>query len=585
MLAELRAKNIGIIRDINWKLCGGLNVITGETGAGKSLVIDVVELLLTGKANEEVIRYEENEAQIEGIFTLPEKDTFSSLRGLLEQKGLMDDEETLIISCELRRKTPSIVRVNGHVVPKALLRQIGRLLVDVHGQSEHLSLLDIKTHLDFLDSYAHKIDLRNTFSLKAAELNKAREELIALKTDEKDHASRDEFLRFQLDEINRAELHEGEEEALQREKNILTSAEKLKTLSREAYRILYEDDTSGYSGTALDKLNEALQAIKKLVELDPALKQQMDFLDYTIYGLTEASRDIRAYSDNLEYDPNRLEEIESRMELIRNLKRKYGQTISDILHYTAKAKKELDMVYHSSERRAQLEQDCVRLKQEMGGIAHQLSEERSQAAEQLVIDVKKELRDLNMPRIEFEVAVSRNQDEQGIPFPNGECYAFNNFGVDNVEFMVSTNPGEPLKPLARIASTGEISRFTLALKGVLSENDSIPVLIFDEIDIGVGGRSGEIVGKKLWILAQNRQVVCVTHLPQIAAFADAHFTVHKETTDARTVSVLENLDYQSRLREIAIMLSGIQYTETSLKSARELIHKVEIWKQAQDNGD
>jgi len=584
LLLELRVKNLGIIEDMNWMLRDGLNVITGETGAGKSLVIDAVELLLGGKSNEEVIRYGAAEAQIEGVFTLPQKEKSSTLGELLAQKDLAADEATLVIDCELRRQGTSIIRVNGRVVPKVLLRQIGRLLVDIHGQSEHLSLLDSKSHLDFLDSYAHTLDLRNDFNIKATELYKVEQELKALEEDEKDRARHEEFLRFQLEEISRAQLREGEEEELERERNILSSTEKLKATSYEVYRALYEEDVSRHSTPALDKLNEAVQAMKKLVELDPTLRQQLNFLDDTIYGLTEVARDIRAYRDSLEYDPDRLEEIESRLELIRSLKRKYGQTITEVLDYMVKVEKELEKVCHSAERRAQLEQVRASLKQEMGLIAYQLSRERSKAASKLVAEVKNELHDLNMPQVEFEVSISQQLAQEGIPFPDEKSYAFSNEGADNVEFMVSTNPGEPLKPLARIASTGEISRFTLALKGALSEADDIPVLIFDEIDIGVGGRSGEIIGKKLWILSKNRQVVCVTHLSQIAAFADAHFSIHKEVSGARTLSMLENLEEESRIKELAIMLAGPQYTETSVKNARELMHKAEIWKSLHRNG-
>ena len=584
LLLELRVKNLGIIEDMNWRLRDGLNIITGETGAGKSLVIDAVELLLTGKANEEVIRYGADEAQIEGVFTLPKKENFSPLRELLAQRDLAADEETLVIDCELRKQGPSVIRVNGRAVPKGLLHQIGRLLVDIHGQSEHLSLLDSKSHLDFLDSYAHTLDLRNGFNIKATELYKVEQELKALEKDEKERARREEFLRFQLEEISRAQLREGEEKELERERNILSSTEKLKAISYEAYRALHEEDVSRHSVPALDRLNEAVQAMKKLVEMDPTLRQQLNFLDETIYGLTEVARDIRAYNDSLEYDPNRLEEIELRLELIRSLKRKYGQTITEVLDYLIKAERELDSVCHSAERRTQLEEACTSLKQEMGQIAYQLSKERSKAAQQLMTEVKKELHDLNMSQVEFEVSISQQRTQEGIPSPDGESYAFSNKGVDSVEFIVSTNPGEPLKPLARIASTGELSRFTLALKGALSEADNIPVLIFDEIDIGIGGRSGEIIGKKLYILAKNRQVVCVTHLPQIAAFADAHFSVHKEVSGARTLSMLENLEGESHIKELAIMLAGPQYTETSLNNARELMHKAEIWKKLHRNG-
>ena len=578
MLLELRVKNFGIIEDMSWRLRDGLNIITGETGAGKSLVIDAVELLLAGKASEEVIRHGANEAQIEGVFTLPQKGNSSPLMELLAQKDLAADEETLVIGCELRRQGPGVIRVNGHAVPKALLRQIGRLLVDIHGQSEHLSLLDSKSHLDFLDAYAHTLDLRHDFSIKATELYKIEQELQTLEKDEKEQARREEFLRFQIEEISRARLREGEEKELERERNILASTEKLKVISYEVYRALYEEDVSRSCVPALDRLNEAVQAMKKLVEMDPALSQQLNFLNETTYGVTEVARDIRAYGDSLEYDPNRLEEIESRLELIRGLKRKYGQTITEVLDYLAKAERELDGVSHSAERRTQLGEARASLRQEMGRMAHRLSRERSKAAKRLVTEVKKELHDLNMSRVEFEIAINQQKAPEGIPFPDGESYAFNNEGVDNVEFVVSTNPGEPLKPLARIASTGEISRFTLALKGALSEADNIPVLIFDEIDIGIGGRSGEIIGKKLCILARNRQVVCVTHLPQIAVFADAHFSIHKEVSGERTVSILEHLEDESRIKELAVMLAGPQYTETSIDNARELMHKAETWK-------
>jgi len=580
LLLELRVKGLGIIESIDWNLGSGLNVITGETGAGKSLVIDAVETLLEGKVGEEVIRHGSDEARIEGVFTLPDNESLPQLRELLAEKGLKSDEENLVISCEFRRQGRSIVRVNGQAVTRGLLRQIGCLLIDIHGQSEHLSLLDRKYQLDFLDAYGHTTDLRHSFSAKVTELYKLEQELKALVEEEKDAARREEFLRFQLDEIRRAKLRVGEEEELERERNVLSSAEKLKAMSYEAYQAICKEDASRASVPALDKLNEAVGVMKKLVELDPTLSQQLNSLEETVYGIEEIARDIRSYSERLEHNPERLEEVESRFELIKSLKRKYGQTIADILSYLEKGEKELEGISLSSERRAELEKMCSRLKAEMGQIASELSKVRLTAAEKLVTEVKKELQDLNMSQVEFEVSITQEESEEGIPLPGGKTYVVNNEGVDVVEFMASTNPGEPVKPITKIASTGEISRFTLALKGALSEVDNIPVLIFDEIDIGVGGRSGEIIGKKLWALAQNRQVICVTHLPQIAAFADAHYNVHKQESGARTVSMLQPLEGESRTKEIAVMLAGPQYTEISLSDARAVIQKAEVWKQA-----
>jgi DNA repair protein RecN (Recombination protein N) len=576
LLLELTVKGLGIIEETHWRPGSGLNVVTGETGAGKSLVVDAVEALLSGKVDEEAIRHGSDEALIEGVFALTQGSS-SQLGNLLAESGLKVDEENLVINCEMRRHGRSMVRVNSRAVPRALLHQIGSLLVDVHGQSEHLSLLNRKYHLDFLDSYAHDWQLRQSFGSKANELARAEQELSTLIEEEKGFARREEFLRFQIDEMERARLREGEEEELERERNVLASCERLKELSFEAYQALSGEDASH---AARDSLNGAVQLVRKLVELDPALKPQLGFLEETLYGLEEAARDIRAYSEGLEYDPARLEETETRLELIRSLKRKYGQTVADVMAYLEKARGELEGLSHSSERKAELEGIYSRLKEDMGKEAFALSQARSRAAGKLVNEVKRELRDLGMSRVDFEVSVTQVKDEGGIPFPDGGTYSFSPDGADNVEFLVSTNPGEPLKPLARIASTGEISRFMLALKSALSEADNIPVLVFDEIDIGVGGRSGEILGKKLWLLARDRQVICVTHLPQLAAFADVHFSVHKDVVGARTLSMLQTLQGESRLEELAVMLAGPQYTETSLKNAGELMEKAEKWKQA-----
>jgi DNA repair protein RecN (Recombination protein N) len=583
VLFELRVRNLAIIESLDWNLGGGLNVITGETGAGKSLVIDAVETLLEGKVGEEDIRHGSNEAHVEGVFDLPENEHLAPLRELLDEKGLKSEEGNLVISCETRRHGRSVLRINGHAVTRAILRQVGRLLIDIHGQSEHLSLLDTKYHLDFLDGYGHTLELRRSFTAKAAELHKLEQELKELVEAEKDAARRQEFLRFQLDEIKKAELRPGEEEELEKERSLLSSAEKLKEMSFQAYQALCKEDASRDSAPALDKLNEALAVMKKLVELDPSLSQQLTSLEEAVYKVEETAREINAYGGKLEHNPERLEEVETRFEIIKNLKRKYGHSVADILSYLEKTEKELEGITHSSERQAELQQARAELKAEMGKIAAELSAARTAAAEKLVAEVSKELKDLSMSQVEFQVSLTRDEAEDGIPLEE-KTYAFKDDGVDVVEFMASTNPGEPVKPIAKIASTGEISRFTLALKCALSEVDSIPILIFDEIDIGVGGRSGEIIGKKLWALARNRQVICVTHLPQIAAYADAHYNVHKEESGDRTVSMLQAIEGEERTKEIAVMLGGPQYTDASLIDARSAARRAQDWKQEQTKG-
>ncbi len=580
MLIELRVKNFGIIEEINWSLDSGLNVITGETGAGKSLVIDAVAALLAGRTDDEAIRYGAAEAHLEGVFALPKGQSLSQVRELLAESGLEDDGEILVILCEFRKHGRDVFRVNRHTVPRGMLPRIGRFLLDIYGQDQHMSLLNKEYQLDFLDSYARTVDLRHSFSTRAAELARVEHELKTIVEEGKDIARREEFLRFQIDEIRQAELREGEEEELEAQRTVLASTEKLKAFSYEAYQAIYGGEKFPQSVSTLDKLNEALQAMKKLVELDSTLKQELNYLGETVHVLEEVSRDIRAYSDRLEYDPKQLEAVELRLGLISNLKGKYGQTITEILDYRQKAESQLEEISYSTEKHARLEETRSYLRAEMGSMASELSTARTRAAEKLVTTVKGELKELDMSQVEFKVSISQEPAEEGLTFPSGERYAFSKDGADKVEFMVSTNPGEPLKPLAKIASTGEISRFMLALKGSLSEVAGIPVLIFDEVDIGVGGRSGEIIGKKLWALARNHQVICVTHLPQVAAFADVHHAVHKETAGNRTFSMIETLHDEPKVREIAVMMAGAQYTAASLNNARELLQKAEEWKES-----
>lgn len=583
MLLELRVKDVGIIDEINWVLADGLNIITGETGAGKSLVIDAVEALLGAKPDEEMVRHGADEATIEGVFTLDGLAKAGELRAVLEERGLAGGDGNLVIHCELRRRGRSVIRINGHAVPRAALQQIGRLLVDVHGQSEHLSLLDRRRHLLFLDAYGGCDQLRTEFAASATELHRVEQALAALAASRSEAARQEEFLRFQIDEITAAELHDGEDEELERERNVLASAEKLKALAYEAHQHLTGEDAGGeYAGgrslSAIDRLSQAVTAMQRLAELDPDQKPALDALEGALYGLQELAQDVGAYGDRLEHDPLRLEEIEGRLDLIRNLKRKYGESIAAVLAFLAKAEEDLAGVAGSSERGADLEASRSRLRQEMAAAAATLSETRTAAAALLESAVENELKDLDMPQVTFLVPVSRESAEDGLPFPDGESYAFDNDGADNVEFVVSTNPGEPPRPLVKIASTGEMSRFMLGLKGVLSAADNIPVLVFDEIDIGVGGRSGEVVGRKLWTLARTHQTICVTHLPQIAAFADAHFRVRKEVTGERTLSRLETLEGEARVEELAAMLAGPKTTPASLENAHELIARAASWK-------
>ena len=581
MLDELSVKDFGIIEEIDWKPSPGLNVITGETGAGKSLVVDAVEALLSGQAREEDIRHGYAEAKVEGIFHRGEREESKELHELLKEKGLESDDGTILLACEFRRQGRTTPRVNRQAVSRALLKDIGGAMVDIHGQSEHLSLLNKSHHLDYLDAYAHTLEKRQAFAAKVSELHRIEREIQSLMRDERELARQTELLNFQIEEIKRAELEEGEEEALQKELTILTSAEKLKTAAFEIYRTIYGEDNAMAATSALDKVNEALPLMKQITDTDSSMKVKLDSLEGIINGLEELAREIRSYGDNLNFDPQQLAEVQERLELLKSLKRKYGGSVKEVLDYLAKAEKELAGLAFSGEHRAELETHREKLKKEMGILASKLSQERQKAARKLATVVKKELGELSMARVEFVVSMTQETSAEGITFPDGKNYSFNSSGVDEAAFLASTNPGEPAKALDKIASTGEISRFMLALKSALAEADTIPVLIFDEIDIGIGGRSGEVIGRKLWKLAQHHQVICVTHLPQIAAFADAQYRVSKKTARDRTVSTIESLEGEARFQELAVMVGGPRYTENALKAARELIEGAEVWKKSQ----
>jgi DNA repair protein RecN (Recombination protein N) len=578
MLEELSVKGFGIIEEIKWRPGSGLNVITGETGAGKSLVVDAVEALLSGQAREEDIRHGSNEAVIEGVFCLEEKAAKEDLSGLLADKGLEAEDDALLISCDFRRQGRTTPRVNRQAVSRALLKDISAALVDIHGQSEHLSLLDKSHHLGFLDAYAHTTDKRRAFALKVQELHQVEREIQSLSRNEQELTRHIELLNFQVEEIRKAELQEGEEETLAQEITLLMSAEKLKATAYDIYRVLYGDETAMNAASVIDKTGDALALMKQLIDKDPALQPRLDYLEETLHGLEELAREIQNYGDNMTFDPERLEEVQSRLELLRSFKRKYGPTVADMLAYLAKAEKELAGLTHSDERRAELETMRVKQRKEMGAAAAKLSADRTKAARKLETAVKKELAELGMGRVDFIVAMAQKPAPDGLPLPDGQTYNFNSSGVDDVAFLASTNPGEPAKALDRIASTGEISRFMLALKSALAEADTIPILIFDEIDIGIGGRSGEVIGRKLWQLSRHHQVICVTHLPQIAAFADAQFRVTKQASGQRTASTIETLDRETRIQELAAMIGGPKYTASALNAARELIEGAETVK-------
>ncbi|KSV17199.1 DNA recombination protein RecN [Dehalococcoides mccartyi] len=573
MLVELRVKNFGIIEDITWSPGEGLNVITGETGAGKSLVIDAVESLLSGRIGDEQIRHQASEANLEGVFYLNPASRLK-IAAMLAENGLELEDDSLIIRLESKLAGRSVLRLNGSAISRSVLSRLCPYLIDIHGQSEHLSLLNKSFHLDMLDGYAHTAGERTEFARLAGELTCLQRQLSELEKTNREAIRQQEFLRFQADEIEAANLAEGEEENLLSKRQIMASAEKLKTLTHQSLEYL----CSSQSGGALADLNQAMQSLRKIAEIDTSLKETADEVENAYFSLEENCRSVQNYNRGLDFNPAELEDIENRLALIHSLERKYGRDIPQILAFLAKTKAELDSITGYAEKTDKLSGAITELKSRLGDMASGLSKHRKEAALSLEKAVQAELADLNMGQVIFKVNFQTQSDENGLPV-GGQMLGFTSSGTDIVEFFVSTNPGEPLRPLNKIASTGEISRITLALKSAVSRLDDIPVMIFDEIDIGVGGRSGDMLGRKLWKLSQGHQLISVSHLPQIAAYSDHHFYVSKTELNGRINSRIARLDNEEHLAELSVMLSGNQTGEKSLENARELLKKASLFKE------
>jgi DNA repair protein RecN (Recombination protein N) len=569
MLAELSVRDFAIIDAIDLRLAPGFNVLTGETGAGKSILIDAVDLLLGGRADPTFVRAGAEAARIEGLFRLDER-TQARIAPILEREGLEGERpDELLLGREIRREGRSICRVNGRTVSLALLKEIGQNLVDIHGQSEHLSLLRVREHLNLLDRYAGLEEERAELAELVHQLRAVRTELEKLRRDERELARRADLLRFQVEEIESARLEPGEEEALLEERTRLANAEQLAALTSEAYALLYEG--SDGANAALDLIGQALRALAALAKIDPTTAEIAQAVEAASYQLDDAARTLRHYQDTIEFNPARLNQVEERLDLIRRLKRKYGDSIPDILAYARQAAAELEGLTHSEERVEVLRLEEEALLRRIGAKAERLSQARREAALRLAEGIERELTDLRMAGARFAVDIQWVEDESGVPVGERR-YAFDATGIDRVEFLVAPNPGEGLKPLVKIASGGETSRLMLALKTVLSRADQTPTLIFDEIDQGIGGRVGVTVGRKLWGIADAHQVLCVTHLPQLAGYGDAHFKVEKQVIGERTVTRVRELDEAGRVEELAQMLGASG--QAVQQSARDILAEV-----------
>ncbi|MBL7198961.1 MAG: DNA repair protein RecN [Anaerolineae bacterium] len=580
MLAELTITNFAIIEHLHLRFASGLSIFTGETGAGKSIIIDAVSLLLGGRADSAVIRTGARQATVEGIFYLSPGER-ATLDPMLQQDALQnEDPNVLILAREIRRSGHNICRVNGRAVRLSAVETLGRCLVDIHGQSEHLSLLYERAHLDFLDRYGGLQDERAALSEQVHALRELRRELADLSNSERELSRRVDLLRYQIDEIRAAHLQPGEDESLVQERNRLANAEKLMDACSEALSLLSEG--GGEQGTAADLLGQAVRALSGLARIDPQMEAQYQLAQALEYQLDDLIQTLRDYQGEIEFNPSRLNRVEERLNLIRRLQRKYGDGIEDVLAFGEQAAAELERIEHSEERIAELQTMEGALLIRIGEMGAVLSAHRREAGAHLAAAVEAELNELRMEGARFGVDVSWAEKEDGArverPPQDIEAspgrYAFDASGLDRVAFLIAPNIGEPLKPMAKVASGGETSRLMLALKTALSRADQILTLIFDEIDQGIGGRVGGVVGLKLRNLSRadgdtGRQVFCVTHLPQLAGYADVHLHVRKTVSEGRTKTVVEALDGEARIRELAQMLGG--ESDSTRQTAIELL--------------
>lgn len=571
MLVEIRIENFAIIDRLDLKFGPGLTTLTGETGAGKSILIDAVEMVLGGRADTAMVRSGADRAIVEGEFKL-DKTIHAELLELLNREALLDDTEYIILGREIRAADRNIARVNGHSVSVSLLREIGDFLVDVHGQSEHLSLLKVNEHLKLLDRYSFTnskfsvAEVYQSYSNNYSTLQNVESNIQEVLRSRQDAVRRTDILEYQLNEIATAHLVPDEEGGLLEERNRLANAEALARLVQESLTLL--DGETPEKSNIIDLLGKVVTSLSGLVKLDSSQSQLQQNALSSFEELNDLVKNLTSYLETIQFNPSRLNQLEERLSLIENLKRKYGESIREVLDFAVAARNELESISHSEERLAILENEKEQLLKKLSVDGEVLAEKRRCAGEQLSRLMEAELEELNMSGARFKVSYVQQEDPDGLQLSDGRRVTYGLQGLDRIEFLIAPNPGEGFKPLVKIASGGETSRLMLALKNVLTRVDQIPTLIFDEIDQGIGGRIGIVVGEKLWRLAKFHQVFCITHLPQLAAFGNHHYAVKKHIVDGRTTTRVLSLEGETRITELAEMMGDV--SDGTLHTAREL---------------
>lgn len=569
MLRELRIENFAIIHELDLAFEPGLIVLTGETGAGKSIIMGALDMLLGQRVDMTHLRSGSERATVEAVFRIPEA-VREPITSILDAEDMFDDPRFVTLTRELRRDRRNVARVNGHRANVGLLVKLGEHLVDIHGQSDHLSLMRVNQHLGLLDRYASLEPQLSSYQDTYQQLHRVKEEIEHLKDLDREAEQRSELLEFQVEEIEAANLVEGEDADLSERVHRLANAEKLAERCQEALMLL--EDAPPSQPTITDLFGQFVDALSALAKTDPSLEDLHEKTQDVYADIEELNLSLRSYLDTLEFDPQELDRVEERLALIRDLKRKYGEDISAVKAHAERARGELRTITNRGEKIEKLEREETSLLRKLVEEGEELSARRNAAAEQLETALENELDDLRMGEARFKVQLRQVPDPDGVRLASGARVKFTKKGLEEVEFLIETNPGEGLKPLAKVASGGETARLMLAIKNVLAKADNISTLVFDEIDQGIGGRIGAVVGEKLRRLTTGHQVICITHLPQLASFANQHLQVSKKVIEERTTIEVDEVTGRERLLELAQMLGGV--SKHNLQSARELLEAV-----------
>lgn len=556
MLLELNIKNFAIISDLNISFTKGFNVLTGETGAGKSIIIDAVSMILGERSNKDFIKTGKNKAIIEALFYLENSE---EIKSILNNYGIAyEPDNTLLISREIHLNGRSFSRVNGHTITLTMLKQLTCYLVNIHGQHEHQSLLSSENHIELIDSFGdkelaiYKTKIYNEY-LKLKEL---KNKLSAITINEMERERKIDLLKFQVTEINNADLRSDEEDNLMNDYSKLSNQDEISKVLNEAYNVL---DYNSYNDISIiDRLNTISNNLNKLSKFDTTLNDYNDNINDIIYQIQDFARNIRNYYEGMEHDPERLKILNEKIDLINKLKRKYGATISEVLKYRNNISSELDKIINDEKEINKLQKKIEYKEKNILILSKKLSSIRNDIINKFGKDIINQLNELNMKNVKFKVK------HEILEKPNMK-------GIDKIEFLISTNPGEPLKKLSKIVSGGEMSRIMLAIKSITADIDNISTMIFDEIDTGISGRTAQVVGEKIVNISRKHQVLCITHLPQIAAMSDSHFLISKDTKLDETETNVIKLNYEYRIDELSRLLGGVDVTNTTKMHAKEMI--------------